>query len=152
MEKENRLDIYGMGEILLVATYSSDLFRGYRRSLELFTKDKLLPIQFFLIFSYEGRLSSTNSELSKCFIFSLSWRKLVIRYIQLLWYDWSIFDCMNAWSVTEHIQKRNDKITLYSSINIEQFNWLFNVFLNYVDTWNLGIKKRGNSFSLNAQS
>ena len=84
MEKENRLDIYGMGEILLVATYSSDLFRGYRRSLELFTKDKLLPIQFFLIFSYEGRLSSTNSELSKCFIFSLSWRKLVIRYIQLL--------------------------------------------------------------------
>lgn len=59
---------------------------------------------------------------------------------------------MNAWSVTEHIQKRNDKITLYSSINIEQFNWLFNVFLNYVDTWNLGIKKRGNSFSLNAQS
>ena len=33
---------------------------------------------------------------------------------------------MNAWSVTEHTQKRNDKIALYSSVNIKQFNWLFN--------------------------
>ena len=62
------------------------------------------------------------------------------------------FDCMNVRSVSEYIQKRKDKVAPYTAIDDELFDWLFNVFLNYFDTWKLSIENRGNNFSLNAQS
>ena len=62
------------------------------------------------------------------------------------------FDCMNVQSVSEHIRKRKNKVAPYTAIDDERFDWLFNVFLNYFDTWKLSIENRGNNFSLNAQS
>ena len=50
------------------------------------------------------------------------------------------FDCMNVRSVSEHIQKRKDKVAPYTDIDDERFDWLFNVFLNYFDTWKLVLK------------
>ena len=62
------------------------------------------------------------------------------------------FDCMNVRSVSEHIRKRKNKVAPYTAMDDERFDWLFNVFLNYFDTWKLSIENRGNNFSLNAQS
>ena len=42
----------------------------------------------------------------------------------------TFFDCMNVWSVSEHIRKRKNKVAPYTAIDDEQFDWLFNVFLN----------------------
>ena len=55
-------------------------------------------------------------------------------------------------SVSEHIRKRKNKVAPYTAIDHERFDWLFNVSLNYFDTWKLSIENRGNNFSLNAQS
>ena len=33
-------------------------------------------------------------------------------------------------SVSEHIRKRKNKVAPYTAIDDEQFDWLFNVFLN----------------------
>ena len=62
------------------------------------------------------------------------------------------FDCINVRSVSEHIRKRKDTVASYTTIDDEEFVWLFNVFLHYSDTWKLSIKNRGNNFLLNAQS
>ena len=62
------------------------------------------------------------------------------------------FDCMNVRGVDEHIRKRKDKVAPYTDIDDERFGWLFNVFLNYFDTWKLSMENRDNKFLLNSQS
>ena len=63
-----------------------------------------------------------------------------------------LFDCMNVWSVSEHIRKCKNNVAPYTAIDDERFDWLFNLFLNYFEAWKLSIENRGNNFSLNAQS
>ena len=62
------------------------------------------------------------------------------------------FDCINVRSASKHIWKLKDKEAPYTAKDDERFDWLFNVFWNYFDTWKLNIENRGNNFSLNAQS
>ena len=57
-----------------------------------------------------------------------------IRHIKVLWSIDQIFDCMNVLSVSEHFRKRKDIAAPNTAIDDEQFNWLFNVSLNYFDT------------------
>ena len=45
------------------------------------------------------------------------------------------FDCTNVRSPTEHIRKRNDLIKPYTSVQDTRFQWLMNVFLQYLDMW-----------------
>ena len=50
---------------------------------------------------------------------------------------YQFFDCVNIQSVSEYIQKCKNKVGPYTAIVGDRFDWLFNIFLNYFDTWKL---------------
>lgn len=57
------------------------------------------------------------------------------------------FDCLNVRSTTEHLRKRNALLAPYRSADDERFNWLQNVFLEYLKSWKSSVEAREGNFS-----
>ena len=45
------------------------------------------------------------------------------------------FDCLNIRSTTEHLRKQNALLAPYRAVDDERFNWLQNVFHEYLKNW-----------------
>ena len=52
------------------------------------------------------------------------------------------FDCLNVRSTTEHLRKQNALLAPYRAVHDERFNWLQNVFLNYLKNWKCSVDTR----------
>ena len=61
------------------------------------------------------------------------------------------FDCTNVRSRTEHIRKRNDLNKPYTSVEDTQFQWLMDVFLQYLDMWKKSTLEREGKYSPDAR-
>jgi hypothetical protein len=57
------------------------------------------------------------------------------------------FDCMNVRSTTEHQKKRNALLSPYRCADDERFDWLQNVFLDYLKSWKSSTEAREGDFS-----
>ena len=57
------------------------------------------------------------------------------------------FDCMNVRSTTEYQKKRNALLAPYRSTDDERFDWLENVFLNYLTDWKSSTESRKGAFT-----
>ena len=52
------------------------------------------------------------------------------------------FDCLNVHSTSEHLRKLNALLAPYRAVDNEQFNWLQNVFLEYLKNWKRSVDAR----------
>ena len=52
------------------------------------------------------------------------------------------FDCLNVRSTSEHLRKRNALLAPYQAVDDERFNWLQNVFLEYLKNWKRSVDTR----------
>ena len=52
------------------------------------------------------------------------------------------FDCLNVRSTTEHLRKQNALLVPYRAVDDERFNWLQNVFLDYLKNWKCSVDTR----------
>ena len=59
------------------------------------------------------------------------------------------FDCMNVRSTTEYQRKRNALLAPYRSTDDERFDWLQNVFLEYLTNWKSSTESREGAFTNN---
>ena len=57
------------------------------------------------------------------------------------------FDCLNIRFTTEHMRKQNALLAPYRSADDERFNWLHNVFLEYLKGWKASVETRDRDFS-----
>ena len=61
------------------------------------------------------------------------------------------FDCTNVRSRTEHTRKRNDLIKPYTSVEDTRFQWLLDVFLQYLEMWKKSTLERDGKYSIDAR-
>ncbi|CAB4007562.1 Hypothetical predicted protein [Paramuricea clavata] len=59
----------------------------------------------------------------------------------------NFFDCMNVRSTTEYQRKRNALLAPYRSADDERFDWLQNVFLEYLTNWKSSTESREGAFT-----
>ena len=52
------------------------------------------------------------------------------------------FDCLNVRSTTEHLRKQNALLAPYRAVDDERFNWLQNIFLDYLKNWKCSVDTR----------
>ena len=52
------------------------------------------------------------------------------------------FDCLNVRSTGEHLRKQNALLAPYRAVDDERFNWLQNVFLEYLKNWKCSVDAR----------
>ncbi|CAB4010182.1 Transposable element P transposase, partial [Paramuricea clavata] len=57
------------------------------------------------------------------------------------------FDCMNVRSTTEYQRKRNALLAPYRSADDERFDWLQNLFLEYLTNWKSSTESREGAFT-----
>ena len=53
------------------------------------------------------------------------------------------FNCLNVRSTGEHLRKQNALLAPYRAVGDERFNWLQNVFLEYLKNWKCSVDARG---------